>query len=224
MIRIEAGTRVIEREDKPLMLTPDRLFRFSGVAATLVAWAGGFGSGATHHPPLAFEAGNSAEAPYFARGVGFTAYFGPSRVTVDTAAGPFAVLFHGTASGLWMVTEEGPSGDTDRSQLRFGELYPGIDLLFHGRVDALEHTFIVRPRSSPSVIEIEFEGVTVIVEPDGSLSLVRRAQLVWRHRSCFYQEKAGARREVAGRYIGSGPGRVRFAVGPYDRTAQLYIN
>jgi hypothetical protein len=174
--------------------------------------------------PLNFEPGGSRTAPFFARGEGFTAYFGLSRVTVATPAGAYALVFRGANPTLWLVTEEDEMGETDRSQLRYARLYPGIDLIFHGRLDTLEHDFVVKPEASPSLIELEFEGASLTVEPDGSITLARRGERLVRHRPCFYQERAGARMEVTGRYVRSGVNRVRFAVGRYDRSLPLIIN
>lgn len=190
------------------------------VVALALSAAGSFAA----NLPLHFERGGSKAAPFFARGEGFTAYFSVSRVTVDTPSGVYALVFRGANPTLWMVTEEDDLGETDRSQLRYARLYPGVDLVFHGRFESLAHTFVVQPRSHPSFIEIEFEGASLSVEPDGSITLARRGERLFRHRPCFYQERAGARVEVTGRYVQSGANRVRFAVGRYDRALPLMIH
>lgn len=203
----------------------------------------GWGAPSPEHPhlvPLTFETG-SARAPFFAHGQGFTAYFEPDRVTIDTASGAYAMVFRGANPGARMIAEERqssrgpdgenamlhPSGEAPAGQLRYASLYPGIDLIFHGPLTALEYDFVVEPGANPARIELEMGGATVEARPDGSLALSRRGGVggaLYHHRPFLYQEKAGARVEVAGRYVRSGPNRIQFAVGPYDRSLPLVID
>ena len=190
-----------------------------------------------HLVPLTFEAA-AERGSYFARGEGFTAFFEPSRVTIDTASGPFSMVFRHAGPDTAMLAEERqtgrasdgenalmhPSGVAQFGQLRYARLYPGVDLIFHGPRTALEYDFVIEPGTSPAKIEMEMEGSSMELRPDGSLALSRRGTTLLHHRPFLYQEKGGARMEVSGRYVRSGPNRVRFAVGPYDRSMPLVID
>jgi hypothetical protein len=48
------------------------------------------------------------------------------------------------------------------SRVRYTELYPGIDLVFHGDQDQMEYDFEVAPGMSPEKIQLGFRGSEAI--------------------------------------------------------------
>jgi uncharacterized protein (TIGR03437 family) len=100
-------------------------------------------------------------------------------------------------------------------QVRYQDVYPGIDLVFHGR----EYDFVVTPQSDPARIQLEF-GARVRRRLDSG-DLVAGGLRQKRPRA--YQVLGGKRQEVAADFVLAG--RVaRFRLGPYDRSLPLVID
>jgi hypothetical protein len=112
---------------------------------------------------------------------------------------------------------------------RYTAVYPGIDLVYYVDGDRLEHDFIVAPGADPQSILLRFDGLDqqdrpVVLDGEGRLRLATLAGEVVLAAPLVYQEVDGEKRQVAGRYQPAGPGRVRFAVGEYDRSRPLVID
>jgi chitodextrinase len=109
--------------------------------------------------------------------------------------------------------------------VRYGDIYPGIDLVYYGNQSQLEYDFVVAPGADPSSVAIRFGGASKVrVDGDGSLVLRTPAGEVRQRRPFIYQEVNGERREVAGGYFVKGRGEVGFRVGAYDAGAPLTID
>jgi hypothetical protein len=110
-------------------------------------------------------------------------------------------------------------------QVRYQEVYPGIDLVFHGREGRLEYDFVVAPGADSRRIRMTFDGAHDLrLDAQGDLVLqVGGGELVQKAPE-VYQEIDGARRRVPGRYVRKGRREVAFAVGPYDRERPLVID
>jgi hypothetical protein len=111
------------------------------------------------------------------------------------------------------------------SRVKYEGVYPGIDLIFYGNPEQLEHDFVVAPGADPSIIGLEFEGVeTLRIDDAGDLVLTAGDLELRQQRPNIYQDAAsGGRREVTGRYVLDGS-VVRFAIDAYDETAPLIID
>ena len=59
------------------------------------------------------------------------------------------------------------------AQVRVGQLYPGINLVYYGNQQQLEYDFAIAPGANPDAITIHFDGVDKI-------SHSRRANWFWR--------------------------------------------
>jgi hypothetical protein len=104
-------------------------------------------------------------------------------------------------------------------------VYPGVDLLYYGNEGKLEYDFVVAPGADPRRIELEFSGVASLrLDASGHLLLRTRDGELVQHKPVVYQVVAGARRDVAGRYVVRGKRRVGFKVARYDRTKPLRID
>ena len=110
-------------------------------------------------------------------------------------------------------------------KVRYRDVYPGIDLVYHGRQRQLEYDFVVAPGADPGRIRLKVDGARGLsLDAEGNLVVKTRGGEVIQHRPEVYQETAGGRRPVPGRYV-LGRGRtVSFEVGSYDRTARLVID
>ena len=117
------------------------------------------------------------------------------------------------------------TGVTSYSGVRYREVYPGIDQVFHGKNAALEYDFEVAAGADPSRIALSFDGAnsTRIDPATGDLVLATAAGEVRQAKPSLYQDIDGARSPVAGGFSLDG-GRVGFTVGDYDRRLPLVID
>jgi uncharacterized protein (TIGR03437 family) len=106
----------------------------------------------------------------------------------------------------------------------YRDIYPGIDLVFHGENGRLEYDFLVAPHAALSDIRWSLNGQrTLRIAKDGDLVITTDAGEIRWKRPEAYQEIAGVRHPVDGRFILDG-GNVRFRVDAYDRAQPLVID
>jgi hypothetical protein len=110
------------------------------------------------------------------------------------------------------------------AKVKYGSVYPGIDLVYYGIGSQLEYDFLVDAHADPSPIQIEFEGADeVSISPEGDLVLRTRAGEVRHQRPVAYQTRNGAREPVAAHFVLKGK-RARFSLAAYDRSLPLVID
>ncbi len=109
-------------------------------------------------------------------------------------------------------------------QVRYNNVYPGIDLAYHG-TQQLEFDFVVKPGASPDKIAVGFKGAQKLrTDHSGNLVLGTAAGEIQLLRPVAYQEKDGVRRPVPARFVTKEKNKVAFELGAYDRTRQLVID
>lgn len=100
-------------------------------------------------------------------------------------------------------------------QVRYRDVYPGIDVVLYGSDGNLEYDFVVQRGADPSQIRLRFDG-------PGSLRKDASGDLVWKAGDVEIRNHKPVIRQggqtVHGEYKLSGKHTARFAVGPYDRT------
>jgi hypothetical protein len=110
------------------------------------------------------------------------------------------------------------------SQVKYSQVYPGVDLLFYGRQRTLEYDFVVAPGADPRNISMKLSGARhlrldsrgdVLVSVPGGQVLLRKPVL--------YQNIAGRRQEIAGGYSLRGD-RLSLAIAPYDHSEPLIVD
>jgi hypothetical protein len=111
------------------------------------------------------------------------------------------------------------------ARVRYEALYPGIDLVFHGRGGTLEYDFVVAPGADPALIALRIDGAARLkLSPSGDL-VIDTPNGALRYRKPFiYQERNGVKQQVAGGYILKSPNRVAFKLASYDATRALVID
>jgi hypothetical protein len=110
-------------------------------------------------------------------------------------------------------------------RVEYADIYPGIDLVYHGTQGQLEYDFVLHPGTSPKTIAMEFTGVKDIrISPRGELVLETARGQVCFHKPVAYQENRGNRRAVQARYRWIHNHRVGFTVGAYDLSKTLIID
>ncbi len=116
------------------------------------------------------------------------------------------------------------SGVPQFARVKYGDVYPGIDLIYYGNDRQLEYDFLVAPNGNPSAVRIEFQGAdTVSIGPEGDLVLHTAAGEVRHQRPIAYQTRGGVRESVDARFVVEGK-RASFALGKYDQSRPLVID
>src|SRR6478672_8932783 len=109
------------------------------------------------------------------------------------------------------------------AKVKFESVYAGIDLVYYGNQGQLEYDFVVSAGADPSSIGVRFQGPDKLkIDSNGDLLL--SAHGVRFQKPLIYQESAGLRKEIGGRYDLVAENTVHFAVGDYDHSAPLIID
>ncbi len=119
------------------------------------------------------------------------------------------------------------TGIPNYSAVSYRDVYPGVDAVFHGSPQRLEFDFDVAPGADPSKVALDFAGGRVLrVDGDGDvmLGLGKSGGEIKLGKPVVYQEIAGVRHEITGRFILRGSHRVGFSLGKYDRAQRLTID
>lgn len=109
--------------------------------------------------------------------------------------------------------------------MKYAQVYPGVDLIYYGNQKQLEYDFIVAPGADSDLIRMRFSGAQKIeINSRGELVLHTRGGQVVQHAPVIYQEMAGERRTVQGRYKVLSAREVGFSIGEYDHDLPLVID
>jgi len=106
------------------------------------------------------------------------------------------------------------------------DLYPGIDVAFHGRGGELEYDMIVAPGAGDlSRLAFRVEGaVALSVDDAGDLRVATPAGTLTLRRPLAYQDIEGERRVVDNAFVVEGKRDARIRVGPHDRSRTLVVD
>jgi len=111
------------------------------------------------------------------------------------------------------------------SQVRAEQVYPGVDLLFHGDQKQLEYDFIVSPGADPSQVAFQIEGAERIeLDAQGNLVLHTPENEIAFHKPRVYQPVGGESLPIDGRFVLKGSREVGFEIAAYDRRQPLVID
>lgn len=110
--------------------------------------------------------------------------------------------------------------------IHYADVYPGIDLRYLLVDGTLRYDFIVSPGADPSSIRLGFdEGATPRLDPvTGQLHVSSRAGVLTHGAPTVYQELAGVRTRVAGRFAVSADDQLAFRLDQHARQATLIID
>ncbi|MDQ6615780.1 MAG: SBBP repeat-containing protein [Actinomycetota bacterium] len=208
------------------------------------------GASAFGRSPLAFEP-NVGQAPagadFVARGGGYSLALSPDGATLASAGsanGPARVVrmrlvgadpaAEGSAQDPsagrvnYLMGNDPAKWHTDVATfgaVEYRGVYPGVDARYYGTQGKLEYDLTVAPRANPGVIRLGFDGTNgVHLSPSGTLVVSTPAGELTQAAPQLYQNVAGSRRAVSGRFVLQGANRVDLAVGAYDTARPLVID
>jgi hypothetical protein len=99
------------------------------------------------------------------------------------------------------------------SSVVYKDIYPGINLRYHGDGISLKYDFIVSPGANPDLIKIEYSGTEAInITNNGELESVTSFGPVYEKIPHIYQEIDGRQVEVTGRYQKTGDKTFGFSI------------
>ncbi len=109
-------------------------------------------------------------------------------------------------------------------RVRYRDIYQGIDMLYRGG-SGLEYDLIVAPHADPSQIRFRLTGATTLHAGDAGtlVATLATGRLVLQPPS-IYQEIAGVRQPVAGRFRLLDSSEIQFELAEYDRSQELTID
>ena len=111
------------------------------------------------------------------------------------------------------------------ARVAYHNVYPGVDLIYYGNQRRLEYDFVIAPGADYRRIRLAVSGAQAIrVDQDGSLVLHTPAGDLRQHPPEIYQELAGKKKTIAGRYVLAGSNQVSFDLAGYDPRLPLTID
>jgi len=111
------------------------------------------------------------------------------------------------------------------AQVRYKNVYPGIDLVYYGNHRQLEYDFAIAPGADPSRIQFAIKGATQIqLDASGNLVLQTGSGELHFQSPVVYQESNGQRLPVSGAYVVNDSAHVAFQVAKYDSSKPLVID
>ncbi|MCI0392688.1 MAG: SBBP repeat-containing protein [Acidobacteria bacterium] len=111
------------------------------------------------------------------------------------------------------------------AKVKYGSVYPGIDLVWYGNQNQLEHDFIVAPGADPRSIKLEFAGTSKLsLNQAGDLILEADGGEMRLLKPVAWQESGGEREQIACNYQLAQTGQIEFELGPYDHAKTLVID
>ncbi len=110
-------------------------------------------------------------------------------------------------------------------RVTYSDLYPGIDAVFYGNGQRLEHDFVVSPRADYRAIHMRLVGSQGLsLEKDGRLRIrLENGEMLFDKPEVF-QISGNLKCPVAGGFDIVGPKEVAFQVGKYDHSKPLVID
>ena len=194
--------------------------------------------------PLYFETNqgqSDSQVKFISRGHKYQMLFTPQDITLALKESVLKMDFVGgdnSASVIGLEEQIGKSNyfvgnDPSRwikdvahfAKVKYEEIYPGIDLVFYGNQQQLEYDLIAQPGAKIDQIEVAFDGAEKIeINKEGDLVLKLKDGDIVQKKPRVYQDVAGEKALIDGKFIVHDNNRVSFEVAAYDTTKALMID
>jgi|GEM_PF-2306297 len=111
------------------------------------------------------------------------------------------------------------------AKVRYGSLYPGVDLVFYGTQRQLEFDLALSPRARLEDVRISLEGASKLEWTQAGDLVVRAGSGEFRlHRPRAYQQIKGQRHQVTVHYVRLGEAQIGFKVQGHEPAHPLVID
>src|SRR5262245_353768 len=116
-------------------------------------------------------------------------------------------------------------GIANYSEVKYESVYPGIDLIWYGNQQLLEHDFLVSAGADPSRIKLSISGADrMSIDEEGALVLRAGGEDLRLLKPIAWQELNGSRQTVNCDYRLSEKDQVEFLLGDYNKELPLVID
>jgi hypothetical protein len=111
------------------------------------------------------------------------------------------------------------------SRVRYSDVYPGVDLVYHGENGQIEYDFVVAAGADPSLIRLELAGAdTIRLDESSGLRLQVTGGELSQPQPALYQMRDGQRIAVDGGYRLLNDDATGFWAGTHDASLPLFID
>jgi hypothetical protein len=194
--------------------------------------------------PLRFEANagqTGGQVKFLSRGRGYTLFLTSSEAVLALNKSALHMRLLGANSNAQATGVEELSGTVNYfigndpkkwrtnvptyGKVKYGDIYPGVDLLYYGNQQQLEYDLVVAPGVDPGIARLGISGVSKIrIDQSGDLVLDTSAGLVHLRKPVAYQRTQNGRQSIDVKYALGGDDQVAFNVGSYDHSRPLVID
>ena len=109
--------------------------------------------------------------------------------------------------------------------VRYDDVWPGVDMLWYGTQTELEYDFVINPGTEVSTVRLAFEGAEKMrLDDEGNLMIESNGEEVQHLAPVVYQDLEDGRVSVAGKYVIKETNEIGFEVGDYDHSKPLVID
>ena len=122
------------------------------------------------------------------------------------------------------------TGVQNFERVRYRQIYPGIDLVFYGRLGNLEYDFLILPGADPKAISFDISGLSpsndklqARIDSSGALVIPTASGDVRWQPPEIYQKSGNNVRKIEGGFTEQG-GFIGFRIGAYDASIPLVID
>lgn len=110
-------------------------------------------------------------------------------------------------------------------RVEYDGVYEGVDVAWYGNQGQLEYDFLVRPGADTNRIRVRFEGTRKLaLDENGDVRIETAAGAMKLRLPAVYQEAAGVRKRIEGRYRLRGANEIGFELAAYDKSKPLVID
>jgi len=117
------------------------------------------------------------------------------------------------------------TGVANYAEVAYRDVYPGIDLVYHGNGQQLEYDFVVAPGTDPQRIRLSIAGADqLLIGHDGQLHIRAGASEIVEHAPVAYQQIGDTRHPVESSFVRGPDNTIGFQVASYDQHLPLTID
>ncbi len=111
------------------------------------------------------------------------------------------------------------------ARVEYRDVYPGVNLVYYGNQRQLEYDFVVGAGADPRAIKVAFIGAKRLrTDAQGDLIVQTGTGDLRMHKPLVYQEIAGVREVIPGKYVLKSVRQVGFEIASYDASKPLVID
>ena len=144
---------------------------------------------------------------------------GKSRWTPEGAAADSISYYIGNNPAKWI--RQAPV----YNRVVWHEAYAGVDVAFHGDGERLEYDLVLAPGADPSLVRIRFDRpAKARVAADGTVEIASGGNVVRQHAPRIWQEIAGERNTIEGRFVADGANGLRLALSAYEPSKGVVVD